>query len=363
MLTAQKHMMLVGLMLLAAALMPGAAAASATGDNVRIGISPFEPFVFLDAKTPRGIAIEGWEVLNRYLEVEYEFVICEGVADKLRKLKNAEIDMAIGGITITEDREAEFDFSHPVYYSGLDILVPARGQPRLFYLVASLFEGEKKNFLIGLAVVLIIAGHAIWLTERSNPEQATHFNRRYIPGVLEGIYWALITASTVGYGDKVPKRWPGRVVTGVIILVCLPLFGYFIAQLSADITMYRLQANINGPEDLAHKSVAVVAGTTSQKEMEATQARLVVFDYAREAYSALRQGKVDAVVYDAPQLLYYARNEGQGAVKVVGRPFAPQDYGIAMPQGSLLRERLNRAILAVRESRDLKDIHDRWLAP
>jgi ABC-type amino acid transport substrate-binding protein len=354
---------MAGLILVAIALLSRPGVACAAADKLRVGISPFEPFVILDAKAPRGIAIESWEVLNTYLEVDYEFVICKGVADKLQKLKGGAIDIAIGGITITEDREAEFDFSHPVFYSGLDILVLAKGQPRMLFLVASLFEGEKLYFLIGLAVVLIIAGHAIWLAERSHSGRTTHFDRRYFPGVLAGIYWALITASTVGYGDKVPQKWPGRVVTGVIILVCLPLFGYFIAQLSADITMYRLRTNINGPEDLAHKAVGVVAGTTSQPEMEATQARLVLFDDAREAYRALQQGKVDAVVYDAPQLLYYARNAGQGVVKVVGRPFAPQDYGIAMPQGSPLRERVNRAILAIRESRNLQEIHDRWLAP
>lgn len=358
-----RYRRVVVLMCLSCAILPGVAAASVAADKVRVGISPFEPFVILDEKLPRGIAIDSWEALNAYLEVDYEFVICEGVADKLQKLGRGEIDMAIGGITITEEREAEFDFSHPVFNSGLDILIPTRGRPRLLYLVASLFEGEKVYFLFGLAVVLVVAGHAIWLTERSHHAHATHFDRRYFPGVLEGIYWALITASTVGYGDKVPKKWPGRVVTGVIILVCLPLFGYFIAQLSADITMYRLQSNINGPEDLNHKSVAVVAGTTSQTEMAMTKARLVAFDYAREAYDALLKGRVDAVVYDAPQLRYFAQHEGRGAVKVVGRPFAPQDYGIAMPEGSLLRERVNRAILAIRESRDLKEIHDRWLAP
>jgi ABC-type amino acid transport substrate-binding protein len=350
-------------MLFFVTLLPAVATASAATEKLRVGISPFEPFVILDAKSPQGIAIDSWYALNTHLDVDYEFVICEGVADKLQKLGRGQIDIAIGGITISEEREANFDFSHPVFNSGLDILIPARGRPRLRYLVASLFEGEKVYLLFGLAAVLIAAGHAIWLTERSNHARTTLFDRRYFPGVLEGIYWALITASTVGYGDKVPKKWPGYVVTCVIILVCLPLFGYFIAQLSADITMYRLRSNINGPEDLKHKSVAVVAGTSSQTEMAMTKARLVAFDYVREAYDALLKGKVDAVVYDAPQLRYFTQHEGRGAVKVVGRLFAPQDYGIAMPQGSLLRERVNRGILAIRESGDLKVIHDRWLAP
>ena len=94
--------------------------------------------------------------------------------------------------------------------------------------------------------------------------------------------------------------------------------------------------------------------------METTRARLVAFDQAREAYDALLQGRVDAVVYDVPQLHYFAANAGRGKVRVVGQPFAPQDYGIAMLQGNSLRESINRALLTIKESRDLQAIHNRW---
>lgn len=361
--TTIRGLVFLGMTLGMIVLLPGATAARTAADKLRVGISPFEPFVILEAKSPRGVSIDAWKALNTHLGVDYEFVICEGVADKLQKLGAGEIDIAIGGITISEDRESDFDFSHPVFNTGLDILIPERGRPSLRDLVASLFRGDKVFILQGLLLLIVIAGHAIWLVERSSPARATHFNRRYIPGVLEGIYWALITASTVGYGDKVPKNWPGRVVTGAIILVCLPLFGYFIAQLSADITMHSLRSNISGPEDLDHKSVAVVVGTTSYAEMKTTRAYLVVFDHARAAYNALAQGQVDAVVYDAPQLRYFVHHEGRGVVKVVGRPFAPQEYGIALPAGSPLRERINRSILAIKESRELQKIHDRWFSP
>ncbi|MDJ0887036.1 MAG: transporter substrate-binding domain-containing protein [Desulfobacterales bacterium] len=354
---------MLGLLFGMALFLPTAAGAEAPKTNLRIGISPFEPFVILDEGAPRGVSIDGWKVLNTYLHVDYEFVICKGVADKLEKLAADEIDIAIGGITISEDRETRFDFSHPIFNSGLDIMITARGEPRLRHLVTSLFSGQKRLFLAGLVVLMIIAGHLIWMVERSRPESSTHFDRRYFPGVLEGIYWALITASTVGYGDKVPKGWPGRIVTGVIILTCLPLFGYFIAQLSSDITMYRLRSDISSLKDLSHKRVAVVTGTTSETEMATTNARLVAFERAREAYDALLQGRVNAVVYDAPQLRYFAANAGRGVVEVIGKPFAPQDYGIALAPGSPLRESLNRAILTIKESGELQSIHERWFSP
>jgi ABC-type amino acid transport substrate-binding protein len=357
-----KNIKVLSLMLGWAALLPAAVGAETVSANLRIGISPFEPFVIVEDGTPRGVSIDGWELLNTYLNADYEFVICKGVSEKLEKLAAGDIDIAIGGITISEERERQFDFSHPVFNSGLGILITARSEPRLRYLVTSLFSGEKRLFLGGLVALMVIAGHLIWMAERGRPGRSTHFDRRYFPGVLEGIYWALITASTVGYGDKVPKGWTGRLVTGVIILICLPLFGYFIAQLSSEITMYRLRSDIGSLKDLDRKTVAVVIGTTSQTEMASADVQLVGFERAREAYDALLQDRVDAVVYDMPQLRYFSANAGRGAVKVVGRPFAPQDYGIAMAQGSPLRESINRALLNVKESRELQAMHERWFS-
>ncbi|MBL0715680.1 MAG: transporter substrate-binding domain-containing protein [Desulfosarcina sp.] len=356
-----RSVLLIGLILWLVVL--GAAGAWAASDRVRVGIRPFEPFVILDGEAPRGISIDTWEALNTHFGVDYEFVICDGVAEKLQKLGAGEIDIAIGGLTITEDREEHFDFSHPVFNTGLDILLPVADNPTLRALAASLFRGDKPILLGSLLVLLVIAGHMIWLVERSSDTRTTSFDRRYFPGVLEGIYWALITASTVGYGDKVPKKWPGQVVTGVIILTFLPIFGYFVAQLSADITMYKLRTDIRGPQDLDRKQVAVVADTTSHAHMRSTHADLAVFAHARQAYKALAEGQVDAVVYDAPQLQYFAHHEGRGTVKVVGRLFAPQDYGLALPPGSPRREKLNRAILAMKESGDLQKIQGRWFGP
>ena len=72
------------------------------------------------------------------------------------------------------------------------------------------------------------------------------------------------------------------------------------------------------------------------------------------------EGLLDAVVYDAPNLLYYANEEGKGKVKVVGKPFARQEYGIALPLGRALRKRINLAYLALIESGELETIRARW---
>jgi polar amino acid transport system substrate-binding protein len=174
------------------------------------------------------------------------------------------------------------------------------------------------------------------------------------------MYWALITATTIGYGDKVPQRWTGRILAAVIIIIFLPLFGFFIAELSSDLTLKSLKTNINGIEDLWGRKVAVVNGTTSHEYMQRIRAHLYAFDRVEDSIAALEQGDVDAFVYDAPNLLYYTNGEGKGKVRVVGKIFEPQDYGLALPQGSPLREKVNRAILRLAGLDVLEDIQRKW---
>jgi hypothetical protein len=214
--------------------------------------------------------------------------------------------------------------------------------------------------LAGILLLVVVAGHIIWLVERSSKRTTTSFHHNYFPGVFEGMYWALVTASTVGYGDKVPKRWVGRILTGFLIILFLPIFGYFIAQLSSDLTVRNLKYNITGLEDLVGKQVAVVKGTTSQKYMETQRSDIYAFDNVENAYAALLVKTVDAVVYDAPNLLHYANGEGQGKVRVVGKLFVLQDYGMALPQGSRWREKINRAVLTLLESGETRHIRSKW---
>jgi voltage-gated potassium channel len=39
-----------------------------------------------------------------------------------------------------------------------------------------------------------------------------------------GVYWAITTATTVGYGDVTPKNAAGRVIASVVMLTTIPLF-------------------------------------------------------------------------------------------------------------------------------------------
>jgi polar amino acid transport system substrate-binding protein len=115
-----------------------------------------------------------------------------------------------------------------------------------------------------------------------------------------------------------------------------------------------------GPEDLLGKRVAVVQGSTSAAYARQLGAFLYAYEQVEGGYDALLTGTVDAVVYDAPNLLYYAKHQGQGQVAVVGKLFVPQDYAVAVRQGSPLRKQINLALVRLNDSGEAQGIRAKW---
>ena len=90
---------------------------------------------------------------------------------------------------------------------------------------------------------------------------------------------------------------------------------------------------IQGPEDLAGKTVGVQAGTTGQFYAEdETEAEVSKFKTALDAAMALKTGKLDAVIIDElPARAIVANNTD---LKVVENKLTEEDYAMAIAKGS-----------------------------
>jgi polar amino acid transport system substrate-binding protein len=86
----------------------------------------------------------------------------------------------------------------------------------------------------------------------------------------------------------------------------------------------------------------------------------VEFTKMEEAYQALQDGQVDAVVYDAPVLLFYAAHEGKGKVQTAGAIFRKENYGIVFPSNSPYRKPVNEALLKLKENGTYDQLYTKW---
>jgi polar amino acid transport system substrate-binding protein len=79
-------------------------------------------------------------------------------------------------------------------------------------------------------------------------------------------------------------------------------------------------------------------------------------------FSALKSNRADAVVFDAPILSYFAANDTDNMVKLVGRVFKPEQLGIALQVDSPYRDQINRALLKLSEEGKVQAIYDDWFS-
>ncbi|MEA1968452.1 MAG: glutamine ABC transporter substrate-binding protein GlnH [Thermodesulfobacteriota bacterium] len=119
--------------------------------------------------------------------------------------------------------------------------------------------------------------------------------------------------------------------------------------------------DINGPEDLKGKKVAVKTGTFTVDYLNKLGIKnLVKFPNIDQAYLEVVTGGADAAVHDAPNVLYFIKTAGNGKVKAVGPDVEAAYYGIAFPQGSALRDKANIALLEMKESGEYADLYRKW---
>tara|TARA_B100000900_G_scaffold364162_1_gene338621 strand:- start:356 stop:1180 length:825 start_codon:yes stop_codon:yes gene_type:complete len=67
-------------------------------------------------------------------------------------------------------------------------------------------------FLFFVFLLQVVLGYAIFVIESANP--ASQFKT-----VSSGVYWAIVTMTTVGYGDVVPQTALGRLLASVVMML------------------------------------------------------------------------------------------------------------------------------------------------
>ncbi|MFC1463892.1 MAG: transporter substrate-binding domain-containing protein [Candidatus Brachytrichaceae bacterium NZ_4S206] len=323
---------------------------------VRVATRIVEPLVVQQGDSLSGFSIDVWREVARRSGLRYEFVLVNSVQEMLEAVERGDADIAIAAISMTPEREARIDFAHPYFQSGLQIMTPIR-QAGFFDALRNIPWLDLLQVVGGFFFLILIAAHAIWLAERGrNPD----FPQGYLHGIGEGIWWAVVTVVTVGYGDRTPKRPLGRVIAIAWMFASLFLIAQLTATITARLTLQGLQGQINGVSDLPGKRVVTVAGTTADQFLTARGIVHSTVARIEEAYARLQTDRADAIVYDAPILNYYAANAGKGKVRMVGEVFQPEPYGIALAPNSPYREVISQAVLEIYTDGTHQQLTQRW---
>ena len=110
---------------------------------------------------------------------------------------------------------------------------------------------------------------------------------------------------------------------------------YFIA--GQDLLVRNDNTDITGPDSLNGKKLCSVTGSTSAKKIKdnySSGVQLQEFDTYSKCVEALNSGQIDAVTTDNVILAgFAAQSQYQGKLKVVGKPFSEERYGVGIAKG------------------------------
>ncbi|HDZ36875.1 MAG TPA: transporter substrate-binding domain-containing protein [Marinobacter sp.] len=326
---------------------------------LKVGITKVPPFVIAtDDGRWEGISIDLWDEIAAGLGRKFEYIPMS-FNELLEAVEGGDIDVAVGALTMTAGREARFDFSHPFYQTGLSIAVPPVPDQSLLSSLKAFISWQFLSAVLALGALLLGVGFLLWLVERRrNPEQ---FGGSAAQGIGSSFWWAAVTMTTVGYGDKAPVSLPGRLIGVVWMFAGLIMVASFTAAITSSLTVSNLRSGIQGVDDLPGSVVATIANTESQSYLEEHRVRYQTYPDLTSAMMSVANGETDAIVYDRALMQYRNLQMGKQKLTILPGVFAEQLYALAMPNGSPLRAQISQEVLRVTEAENWADIRAAYL--
>lgn len=326
-------------------------------DRLRVGVAGNEPFVSHNGDEHSGLSVDVWEKMAVGSGISFDYVDFGSVGEALAKLGAGELDAVVGPVTITAERQQKFEFTQPYFSSSLGIVSRDEGRT-LWGTVKPFFS---KTFFVALTVFLIIlaiVGFLVWVAERRSDDGP--FSRGPVKGLGNGVWLALVTMTTVGYGDLSPRTVLGRIVLGGWMVVALVSATSFLAGLAGTIALSgKGEAVIETAADLAGEKVAVVRGGSAEDFVRRHEGAVVYTKSLEESMKRLQRKEVSAVVFDRPQLRHFLRR-GVEDVRLSPRKYRPQGYGFAFAKGYARSDAMNVELLRLQESGFLDETAREW---
>jgi polar amino acid transport system substrate-binding protein len=338
----------------------GQALAPEKSAKIVVGTMRAPPFVLRsDDGEWSGLSIDLWKQIAADLDIPFEFREYDyDLAGLLDAVERRQVDAAVAAIPVTVEGEERFDFTHPYFAAGLGIAVRVEPQSGVLAILGSFFTYQVLATVAALFGLLLLVGLLIWLLERRDK---TQFDTRPLHGIGDGVWWAAVTMTTTGYGDKVPLSFLGRALAIVWMFASIFLVTLFSASLASSFVVNRLKTGVGGPGDLARVRVAGVAGSTGEQWLNAQGLTVRSYPFVIQAVKALQRGDVQALIYEKAVIGHMIKQYGWRELQVLPHTLAVWDHAIALPTDSPIKEPINRALLKVVHRPDWKDFLQRYV--
>ena len=334
----------------------------ALSGRLRVGVMNEPPFAMKTIEGQwEGLSIELWYMIAKDLKVEYELQEYTSNQQMYDAIENREIDI-VPTVDVTVSHENILDFSNPYYRSGSAIAVSAESTGFHWIRLAERFFSPNFLKIMGyVTLLLLFVGAVVWMFERRRNGEM--FGEKAARGIGDSVWWAAVTMTTVGYGDKAPATLGGRIAAIVWMLASLALVSVLTATITTSLTLSELSGKVRNEGDLYSVRVGSIDRSEILNRLVERGITVLPFTHEREGLQAIVHNQIDAFVYDQAIVKYLVGSQFPSQLRVLPEIFNAYYVSMGMPPDSPLRERVNRSLLRIMDSTDWLRLMDRYLGP
>ncbi|MDX1958912.1 MAG: transporter substrate-binding domain-containing protein, partial [Leptospiraceae bacterium] len=221
------------------------------------------------------------------------------------------------------------------------------------------FFGETFIYAIGaLLSLLFLFGNLLFLAERkTNPA----FQHGYIKSVGNGIWLSIVTFSTVGYGDIIPRTRLGRLVIATWMITSMITASSLTAGIAASFTVTNLKNNpIDTLDKIRDKKIAAITGSTAVEVVKENKGKIIEVSSIKEGFLKVKVEESDAYLGDFPILKYNLQFDYFEGADILPISSEKDKYGFCLPRNSKHFFRINRTLLRMEEDETISLILQKW---
>jgi len=274
-----------------------------TRDTLLVGVHEDPPFIIKNNDAFTGISTELWQRIATDLDIPYKYISYSDVIGMIRALDYKELDISINPISSSPSRLEKFDVTQPFYISSIGVAITPSSQSQFVLFFNNFFSRNFLNVVFLLLIILFSFGTILWIVER---KQNKYQFRPGVLGLLDGLWWAAVTMTTVGYGDKTPKTNLGKTIAIIWMFTAIIIISSFTATIASTLTVNTLEGDINDLEDLKAIEKIGVVGASEGYDFAMRQ-NIVPFEKYRtllQGLRALARKDIDVLIHNKASLEY-----------------------------------------------------------
>ena len=325
-------------------------------DTLRVGYTAAPPFIIERDGNLEGISVWLWEHCAKELQLEYQYVPMS-FGEMLDSVQTGGIDVSINPLTITSDRLNNISFTHSFYASHSVI---TKGHFSFFEnlrnFLKSIFSIGFLSAFLALMSLIGLFGFLEWHFEHQvNPE---HFRKGW-KGLWDGLWWSVVTMTTVGYGDKTPQSRGGKIVALIWMFSGLLFISGITASVASSLTVGRLVGATSDLNDFKDREVGTIAHSSSEQCLKDNFFKdIQPFTNIESGLDALMNHQLDVFVYDEPIVRYRLLNDKKYEdLVILPSKFKVQFYAFGLPKRhAQLNEILSQKMISIIERSSWEEV-------